>query len=222
MNLRDVSTDDLGMWFGGTWANVSIEDEAPKLRRITVHRHDEDEASLTLRDLYGRTTTVDNADLYTVDVEPIGFTPSMVNTAYTVGAVWLTRSSYSRRYRRSLATEGLEFMNRHFPTAVFSGVSEDTLLKEYLLQKEYPSPIAARARLLESNRWATAFSPHFSMSRSMLRKELLLNYKNLVVGVFPFSPRLGTSIANRCVLDKAFTHLAEELAPYVSVEISNE
>ena len=222
MNLSNISTDDISMWFGGTWANVSVEYEPAKLRRISVQRGDDDEVEVLLRDLEGRSVVIGSGELSSVDVEPVGFTPSMVNTNYTVGSVFLTRGSYSRRYKRSLCADGLVFANRHFPSAVFRGVSEETILKEYLLQKEYPSPIAARAKLMEGDKWAMAFSQHFSMSRSVLRRELLLNYKNTVVGMFPFSNRLGVSIANRCLLSRTFIHLAEELAPHVAVEIRDE
>jgi hypothetical protein len=67
--------------------------------------------------------------------------------------------------------------------------------------------------------WSVAFSEHFAITRSLNRRELLLAYKGIVVGMFPYSLQLKMSVINRCKLLPDFSHLAEELAPYTAVEI---
>jgi hypothetical protein len=70
--------------------------------------------------------------------------------------------------------------------------------------------------------WSVAFSEHFAITRSLARRELLLAYKGVLAGVFPYSKQLGMSMINKCALLPAFAHLVEELAPYTVPEVKNE
>ena len=226
MLFEHMEISDARMWFEGTIVRATWEDmqyPSPVLSAVSFEAGDDidDPPDLVLRNRRG---LLYKGDGQGVELIPILFEPKNVNVPTPLGSCWVSRGSYARRYQKSISCEGVVGNTTNAPVGIRASRPSIRDLLWIMLtgEQEYPTPWAARKRLVDEEVWSVAFSEHFAITRSLARRELLLAYKGVLAGVFPYSKQLGMSMINKCALLPAFAHLVEELAPYTVPEVKNE
>ena len=223
--LCDIASEDISLWFSGTWVELVVDGAVLGPYKLNFSGPDGDLSFLPLPGAGDKTVTIEHDELRGVVLRPILFTPRNLNVPTKVGALWVTRPSYSRMYKKSLTADHVRFDVFNAPMADTSWgfARHQDWIKVYLEAGDvYPSPMQARERIYSEDVWACAFSPHFTMCRSLTRRELLLLHKGICVGMFPFSRELGKSMINRVTLVPQARYLVEELSPYVVPEVADE
>lgn len=214
--ITDSDYRDLHRWYQNTFVRVF-----GKLGELhTIDRPSEKIASLGLRELeFPFATTYVCIDSLK-DIEPVHFTPTMVDTGTPVGSIFVSRTTV-RCYKKSLWPE--TFYLPHYVRWLVRPVGADfrmkSLARSYLLGKcKMYTPEQAAQRVVDGEALFSAITKDISVGVLPHHDRYVATKRDAVVGVF--IKRKKSSPVSRLVLSAPNGHLQDEFSKYIhTVEV---